>query len=106
LITGGSPSSEGAHGPSSTAEIFDPTTGTFDAIPPMSVARVDHTATLLNNGLVLIAGGYGAELYDPSTNSFSSTGSMTTFRSYHSATLLADGTVLIASEWSTYCRSE
>ena len=74
----------------------------------MSTARVLHTATLLANGKVLIAGGYSgvliaggykypdlasAELYDPSTRTFSPTGSMATPREDHSATLLADGRV-------------
>src|SRR6266511_4690506 len=52
------------------------------ATDAMSVARHDHTATLLTNGTVLIAGGLDAnnvvvataEVYDPSTNGFSSVG--------------------------------
>ena len=78
--------------------------GNFTAVGDMTAARADHTATLLPNGKVLIAGGEGdgfqalasAELYDPSTSTFAPTGSMITPRYAHSATLLADGRVLIA----------
>jgi hypothetical protein len=78
--------------------------GVFE-LAPMSVARAAHTATRLRNGLVLLAGGFGAsdgevtataELFDPKTGSFVPTGAMSTPRQSHTATLLADGTVLIA----------
>jgi hypothetical protein len=64
-----------------------------------------HTATLLANGKVLIAGVTtsagpvaAAELYDPATGTFSGTGDMTRSRSGHAAALLANGKVLVAGQ--------
>jgi Galactose oxidase, central domain len=80
--------------------------GQFTPTGNMTAARGEHTATLLPNGKVLIAGGDGeglqplasAELYDPSTGMFTPTGSMTTAQRTGPATLLADGKVLIAGD--------
>jgi hypothetical protein len=58
--------------------------GMFTQTGNMTVGRVDHSATLLPNGKVLIAGGPSgvtAELYDPGTGTFTRTGDMTTPRS-------------------------
>ena len=76
----------------------------FAVTGSMAAVRDAHTATLLNNGKVLVAGGIGAtgeavataELFDPASGTFASTGSLATARSVHTATLLADGRVLIA----------
>ena len=90
------------------AELYSPATGTMSGVstPLLGLigGRSGHTATLLNDGKVLIAGGSdlagnassSAELYDPAAGLLSLTGSMSTPRVNHTATLLNDGRVLIA----------
>ncbi len=79
--------------------------GSIRPIHEMLKGRAAHTATLLPNGKVLIAGGFGqgndgytdtAELYDPDSGEFTFTGKMAVRRCCHTATLLPDGRVLIA----------
>jgi hypothetical protein len=117
LVAGGNKGRAGEWGNDyyATAELYDPATGRFTKTGSMHAARAIATATLLSNGKVLIAGGYGcsapknctdgapnaavalasAELYDPDTGKFTRTGSMTVARAYAVATLLPDGRVLI-----------
>jgi hypothetical protein len=91
--------------PLNDAELFNPVTGTFRATGSTQF-RYDHTATLLNNGQVLVTGGFNgspiqdAELFDPTSGSFSLTGFMGSPRADHTATLLNDGTVLVAGAFS------
>jgi Galactose oxidase, central domain/Bacterial Ig-like domain (group 2) len=114
LVTGGTtgkidPRDECAHpNGGATAELYDPSTHLFDLTGNMHFPRFFHTATLLGNGNVLVAGGFGtggyceplsiqksAEIYDIATGSFVITGSMGTPRAEHTATMLTNGKVLI-----------
>ena len=77
--------------------------GVFTATGSMTTARESHTATLLPDGKVLMAGGFdgtnviaSAEFYDPAAGTFTVTGSLTVARVGHTATLLPSGKVLIA----------
>src|SRR5450755_5001651 len=81
--------------------------GTFVNTGSLATAHDSHTATLLPNGKVLVAGGVNgpgdqtataiAELYDPASGTWTATGSLVTARYVHSATLLPNGKVLVAA---------
>ena len=102
LVIGGFTCDEIACSFIASAELYDPQTGSFHATGQMAVGRFDATATLLNDGRVLIAGGREnsdgptAELYDRKAGKFTATGPMGTPRANQTATLLPNGLVLIA----------
>ena len=104
-----------------TTEIYDPGTNSWRALAPMAIARDGHTATLLPDGTVLVAGGgdcstlpsvgaclgYGspsvsgdccaassAELYNPATNTWSFTAPVTSGVE-STATLMPEGALLV-----------
>ncbi len=113
LITGGEHDSS-TMAATNSAEVYDEHSGKFTRVGAMHTGRVAHTATLLQDGRVLVAGGgaarkqvtESAEIYDPKTRSFSLVANMSVPRYKHTAVLLNDGTVLIAGgsdagDWET-----
>lgn len=105
FVVGGTTFNDETGGPLDSAELFDPSSGTWTATKSMDVFRVEHTATLLKDGKVLIVGGSrggaealdSAELFDPRTGEWDATATMGARRFGHTATFLTDGTVLVAS---------
>jgi len=87
-----------------SAEVYDPSSQSWSPTGSLVTARINHTATRLQDGKVLVAGGsdssaFGsarAEQYDPASGTWMTTGSLITGRRDQTATLLPDGNVLVA----------
>jgi len=103
LVVGGEVASATSFVTLSTGELYDPDSGAWSSTGGMLNQRAYHTATLLQDGTVLVAGGVGnssalgtAELYDPSTGTWGLTGALNAGRVWHTATQLQNGKVLVA----------
>ena len=86
-----------------SAELYNPIAGTFAATGSLNAARFNASASILDSGQVLVAGGFdgtnypaAAELYNPVTATFTTTGSLNTTRAGATASLLDNGQVMIA----------
>jgi hypothetical protein len=107
LVTGGMDQTSGI-APMQSAELYDPSTGTWTPAGSLAGARANHTATLLASHRLLVTGGFDAngpvataELYDPATAAWNSTGNMLQPHVTHTATLLPNERVLIAGGGSS-----
>lgn len=111
LVTGGTD----GQGTFQSSEVFDPVANAWTPLQSMMTvngfdsARQLHTATLMSNNRVLIAGGLGVDtqggqftalascvVFDPASDSFTATGAMPQARGWHSAASLPNGQVLVA----------
>jgi hypothetical protein len=101
LVAGGC-NAYGCATDTASIEVFNPLTNRWTTVASMVLDRADHTATLLANGKVLIAGGFSPlgslaenETYDPATNRWAVNMAMRNPRGSHTATLLPNGKVLV-----------
>jgi hypothetical protein len=90
-----------------SAQKYDPAAQRWEPVAALAQARAHHTASLLQDGTVIVVGGqagtrYGerdglasAERFDPQTGKWSTTGALAGPRTGHTATLLRDGRVLV-----------
>lgn len=111
LVVGGV-SKELGREPIASAELYDPASGTWSSAGSLPQPRANHTASMMPDGRVLVAGGLtsgegvGAQsnnsvlMYDAATNSWSPGPPMGTPRMIHTATTLQSGQVLVVGGFS------
>jgi N-acetylneuraminic acid mutarotase len=109
LVAGGATANGISFTAVAAADLFDPATGTWTAVNPMSTNRAFHKAVLLPDGTVLVAGGVpgsispaynSAEIFDPATGLWQPTSSMNVGREYATMTLLPNDRVLVTGGYN------
>src|SRR5262249_22130992 len=98
LVVGG----ENTGAPIASAELYNPSNHAWAfTTSSLSQPRRSHSATLLTNGRILVAGGFGAaalgsfQIFDPATQTWSGTNNLANARVNHTATLMANGTAML-----------
>src|ERR1035437_10985201 len=112
LVAGGGNTAAPTFAATASAEIYDPASNSWTVAASMAGPRTLHTATLLSDGEVLVAGGAtaytsslgtvtaSAEIYDPRADAWHATAPMSAARYIGSATSLANGRVLVVGGWA------
>ena len=96
IAGGGERNLDGSPMAVSYVDIYDQSTGKWSSVSNMAAAELNHTATLLGDGKLLIVGLSSAQIYDPDADTWTLAGDMSENRgSTHAATLLENNTVLI-----------
>jgi hypothetical protein len=101
VVIGGDMSGDGAVRVTPSIEIYDPAAKRWSPGGNLLVARMNHTATLLPDGRILVVGGYNGnflaecEIYDPATGSVTVTAPLLRGRMDHQSILLANGSVMM-----------
>jgi len=96
IVGGGERNLDGSPLAVSHVDIYDQSTGEWSSASNMAAAELDHTATLLGDGKLLIVGLISAQTYNPDTDTWTLAGDMSENRgSTHAATTLENNTILI-----------